>query len=161
MKDIVKYQKSTELLIRKLPFQRLVKEVVDEISLGKGNQMNYRIQTNAVRCLHKMSEAHMVSVFEDSNLLAIHAKRVTMMPKDMILASRIRGEFKKHEPVRETILKRFNRQIKKDEHAEGCLMTFNNVERMKRKLYEYDAFHPVETTTTLLLPKKPTQQSNP
>ena len=100
----------------------------------------------------------MVSLFEDSNLLAIHAKRVTMMPKDMILASRIRGEFKKHEPVRETILKRFNRQIKKDKNAEGCLMTFNNIQIMKKKLIEYDATHPIEQTKTLVMPKR--QKSN-
>jgi hypothetical protein len=103
----------------------------------------------------------MVSVFEDSNLLAIHAKRVTMMPKDMILATRNKGNLNKHEPNRDGIVRRYNRLTKEHENAKGCLMTFNNVERMKRKLYEYDAFHPVETTTTLLLPKKPTQQSNP
>jgi histone H3 len=75
LREIRKYQKSTELLIRKLPFQRLV-----------------RFQSSAVLALQEASEAYLVGLFEDTNLCAIHAKRVTIMPKDIQLARRIRGE---------------------------------------------------------------------
>ncbi|CAO2623466.1 Histone H3.3C [Lemmus lemmus] len=70
-----RYQKSTELLIRKLPFQRLVREI-----------------SAAIGALQEASEAYLVGLFEDTNLCAIHAKRVTIMPKDIQLARRIRGE---------------------------------------------------------------------
>merc|ERR1712085_126612 len=83
---IRKFQKSTELLIRKLPFQRLVRDIA-------GNFKNdLRFQSSAVLALQEASEAYMVGLFEDTNLCAIHAKRVTIMPKDMQLARRIRGE---------------------------------------------------------------------
>ena len=86
LREIRKYQKSTELLIRKLPFQRLVREVA-------GNYKNdLRFQSSAVLALQEASEAYLGSLFEDTNLCAIHAKRVTIMPKDMQLARRIRGE---------------------------------------------------------------------
>ena len=86
LREIRKYQKSTELLIRKLPFQRLVREISQEY------KSVLRFQTSAVLALQEASEAYMVGVFEDTNLCAIHAKRVTIMPKDMQLARRIRGE---------------------------------------------------------------------
>merc|ERR1712086_1123418 len=86
LRDIRKFQKSTELLIRKLPFQRLVRDIA-------GNFKNdLRFQSSAVPALQEASEAYMVGLFEDTNLCAIHAKRVTIMPKDMQLARRIRGE---------------------------------------------------------------------
>merc|ERR1712086_1007525 len=86
LRDIRKFQKSTELLIRKLPFQRLVRDIA-------GNFKNdFRFQSSAVLALQEASEAYMVGLFEDTNLCAIHAKRVTIMPKDMQLARRIRGE---------------------------------------------------------------------
>ncbi|KAL9642272.1 hypothetical protein ABK040_007271 [Willaertia magna] len=86
LREIRKYQKSTELLIRKLPFQRLVREVAQDY------KSDLRFQSNAVLALQEASEAFLVSLFEDTNLCAIHAKRVTIMPKDMQLARRIRGE---------------------------------------------------------------------
>ena len=85
--EICRYQKSTELLIRKLPFQRLVREIAQD--LGK---MNMRFQSGAIMALQEASEAYLVSLLEDSNLCAIHTKRVTIMPKDIQLARRIRGE---------------------------------------------------------------------
>ncbi|EJK47817.1 hypothetical protein THAOC_33441, partial [Thalassiosira oceanica] len=88
LREIRRYQKSTELLIRKAPFQRLVREVL-EVHLNK-NQM--RLQSTAVLALQEASEAYLVGLFEDANLCAIHAKRVTLMPKDIQLARRIRGE---------------------------------------------------------------------
>merc|ERR1711981_1409307 len=85
LREIRKFQKSTELLIRKLPFQRLVRDIA-------GNFKNdLRFQSSAVLALQEASEAYMVGLFEDTNLCAIHAKRVTIMPKDMQLARRIRG----------------------------------------------------------------------
>lgn len=84
--EIRKYQRSTETLIRKLPFQRLCREVAHIID------PNLRFQSEAVRALQEACEAYLVGLFEDTNLCAIHAKRVTIMPKDMQLARRIRGE---------------------------------------------------------------------
>jgi len=86
LREIRKYQKSTELLIRKLPFQRLVREITE------GFKLDVRFQSTALLALQEASEAYLVSLFEDTNLCAIHAKRVTIMPKDMQLARRIRGE---------------------------------------------------------------------
>jgi len=86
LKEIRKYQKSTELLIRKLPFQRLVREVAQDIT------PELRFQSQAVLALQEAAEAYLVGLFEDTNLCAIHAKRVTIMPKDIQLARRLRGE---------------------------------------------------------------------
>ena len=85
--EICRYQKSMELLIRKLPFQQLVREIAQD--LGK---KDVRFQSGAIIVLHEASEAYLVGLLEDSNLCAIHAKRVTIMPKDIQLARRIRGE---------------------------------------------------------------------
>jgi histone H3 len=86
LREIRRFQKSTELLIRKLPFQRLVREIANDF------KTDLRFQSSAVLALQEASEAYMVGLFEDTNLCAIHAKRVTIMPKDMQLARRIRGE---------------------------------------------------------------------
>ena len=86
LREIRKYQKSTELLIRKLPFQRLVREIAQDF------KTDLRFQSSAVLALQEASEAYLVGLFEDTNLCAIHAKRVTIMPKDIQLARRIRGE---------------------------------------------------------------------
>merc|ERR1712199_11496 len=86
LREIRKFQKSTELLIRKLPFQRLVREIASEYK----NDLIF--QSSAVLALQEASEAYMVGLFKDTNLCAIHARRVTIMPKDMQLAKRIRGE---------------------------------------------------------------------
>jgi len=86
LREIRKYQKSTDLLIRRLPFQRLVKEVAENVAPGK----NLRFQSAAIGALQEVAEAYLVSVFEDANICAIHAKRVTVMPKDIALAMRIR-----------------------------------------------------------------------
>lgn len=132
LREIRRYQKSTELLIRKLPFQRLVREIAQDfktdlrfqsaaigalqVSIGV---ILYSFFISAVRTLRtcplklimsiilyfnmyilyfnvfefqEASEAYLVGLFEDTNLCAIHAKRVTIMPKDIQLARRIRGE---------------------------------------------------------------------
>lgn len=86
LREIRKYQKSTELLIRRLPFQRLVRELAQDF------RHDLRFQGSAVLALQEATEAFLVGLFEDTNLCAIHAKRVTIMPKDILLARRIRGE---------------------------------------------------------------------
>ncbi|TKR62605.1 hypothetical protein L596_026538 [Steinernema carpocapsae] len=86
LREIRRYQKSTELLIRKLPFQRLVREIAQDF------KTDLRFQSSAVLALQESAEAYLVGLFEDTNLCAIHAKRVTIMPKDIQLARRIRGE---------------------------------------------------------------------
>ena len=86
LREIRRYQKSTELLIRKLPFQRLVREIAQDF------KTDLRFQGSAVLALQEATEAYLIGLFEDSNLAAIHAKRVTIQNKDMQLARRIRHE---------------------------------------------------------------------
>ncbi|CAB9523506.1 Histone H3 [Seminavis robusta] len=121
--EIRKYQKSTDLLIRKAPFQRLVRQIaktfkedlrfqstavlalqvktVSIVGLERGGLVQSLLDATASHCLllpkpffrtQEASEAYLIGLFEDTNLCAIHAKRVTIMPKDMQLARRIRGE---------------------------------------------------------------------
>lgn len=85
LREIRKYQKSTDFLISKLPFQRLVREIAQDY------KCDLRFQTTALMALQEAAEAYMVGLMEDTNLCAMHAKRVTIMPKDMQLARRIRG----------------------------------------------------------------------
>ena len=86
LREIRRYQKSTELLCRKLPVARLIREIAQDF------RTDLRFQASAIGALQEAMEAYMVKLFEDTNLCAIHAKRVTIMPKDMQLARRIRGE---------------------------------------------------------------------
>jgi histone H3 len=85
LREIRRYQKNTELLLRKAPFQRLVREI------AQAYKSDLRFQTSAVAALQEASEAYLVGLFEDTNLCTMHAKRVTIMAKDMQLARRIRG----------------------------------------------------------------------
>ncbi|XP_058865084.1 histone H3-like centromeric protein A [Acipenser ruthenus] len=84
--EIRKYQKSTELLIRKAPFSRLVREVCQSVS-----SQDLKWQSLALIALQEAAEAFLVRLFEDSYMCSIHAKRVTLYPKDLQLARRIRG----------------------------------------------------------------------
>ena len=86
LKEIRRYQKIADLLLRRLPFQRLVREVAQDF------KTDLRFQISAVMAIQEACEAYLVGFFEDTNICAIHAKRVTIMPKDMQLARRIRGE---------------------------------------------------------------------
>ena len=93
LKQIRQYQKSTELLIRKLPFQRLVREIASDSEVIKSPLCGkVRFQSAAIMALQEATEAYLIGLFEDSNLCAIHARQVTIMPKDIQLARRIRGE---------------------------------------------------------------------
>jgi len=91
LQEIRKYQKSTDLLLRKLPFARVVREITQELFTPPG--MEFRFQASALLALQEAAEAFLVRLFEDANLCAIHAKRVTVMHRDMQLALRIKGSF--------------------------------------------------------------------
>jgi histone H3 len=86
LREIRKYQRSTELLVRKLPFARLLREIGNQVAPEP-----FRWAADAFMALQEATEDFMVHLFEDTNLCAIHAKRVTIMPKDLQLARRIRG----------------------------------------------------------------------
>ena len=87
LREIRRYQKSTELLTRKLPFSRLVREIAQDF------KTYLRFQREAIGALQEASEAYLVGLFEDTNLCAIHARCVTIMPKDIQLARHICGKW--------------------------------------------------------------------
>ena len=86
LREIRRYQKTTELLIRKLPFSRLVREIAQDF------KTDLHFQPQVFAALQEAAEAYLVGLFEDTNLCGIHAKCVTIMPKDLQLTRRIRGE---------------------------------------------------------------------
>lgn len=86
LREIRRYQRSSNLLMRKAPFRRLVQEIAQDM------RDDIRFQSLAILALQEACEAHLIGLFEDTNLCALHAKRVTIMPRDMQLARRIRGE---------------------------------------------------------------------
>lgn len=86
LREIRRYQKTTDLLIRKLPFQRFVREIAAE------EKSDIRFQSSALACLQEATESYITSLFEDTNICALHAKRVTIQDKDIALALRLRGE---------------------------------------------------------------------
>ncbi|CAI6333130.1 unnamed protein product [Periconia digitata] len=88
LKEIRKYQKSSDLLLLKSPFQRLVREITQDVTTINGPD---RWQSQAILALQEATEAFLVSLFHDANLCAIHAKRVTIQQKDIQLARRLRA----------------------------------------------------------------------
>jgi histone H3 len=88
LREIRKYQRSTELMIRRLPFQRLCRE----IARNYPGCTDIRWQSAALMALQEAAEAYLVGLFEDANLCALHANRMTIYKKDIQLARRIRGE---------------------------------------------------------------------
>lgn len=86
LREIRKYQKSTNLLIRRAPFNRLVREITQDF------KTDLRFTSSALSAVQEAAEAYLVGLFEDTNICALHAKRVTIMPKDIQLARRIRRE---------------------------------------------------------------------
>lgn len=84
LREIRRYQRSTELLFRKLPFSRLVREIAEDY------RTDLRFQAGAMAAIQEAAEAYIVSLFEDTQLCAFHARRVTIMVKDVRLARRIR-----------------------------------------------------------------------
>ncbi|RVD93181.1 histone -like [Tubulinosema ratisbonensis] len=87
LRDIRRYQSSTELLIRKLPIQRLIKSIAQEF------MVDIRFQSKAIPCIHEALEHFLTTLLEDANYCALHAKRVTVLPKDIMLVDKIRGRF--------------------------------------------------------------------
>ena len=96
LREIRRYQKSTECLIKKSPFQKLTREISHEYRVcpdGPGTpSIQVRFQSTAIAALQEAAENFIVGLFEDVNLLAVHPKRVTVMPRDIRLALRIRGD---------------------------------------------------------------------
>ena len=86
LRQVKKLQKSTELLIAKAPFSRLVREVAESGKAG------LRFQSSAVAAIQEATEAFVVSLLSDANLTALHANRVTALPRDLQLVRRLRGE---------------------------------------------------------------------
>lgn len=86
LREIRKYQKSTDLLIRKAPFQRVVRNIA--FAVGP----SLRFQSSAILALQEATEQYLTQLFEEANLCALHAKRVTILPKDLFLAKKIRGD---------------------------------------------------------------------
>ena len=86
LREIKRYQKSTDLLIPRAPFQRLVRDICG------GIDNDLRFQAQALIALQEAAEAYVVGVMEDAGLCAVHAKRQTVMKSDMVLARRIRGD---------------------------------------------------------------------
>ena len=84
--EIRKYQKSTQSLIPKLPFRRLVREI------AQSEKQDIRMQETALEALQEAAETYLVRLLDDANLCALHARRITLMPRDIQLARRIRGE---------------------------------------------------------------------
>ncbi|EST07104.1 Histone core [Kalmanozyma brasiliensis GHG001] len=95
LREIRKYQKSTDLLLRKLPFARLVREIANDFVTSYDGEYGsgLRWQSSAILALQEATEAFLVHLFEDANLCAIHGKRVTLMKKDFQLARRLRGRW--------------------------------------------------------------------
>jgi histone H3 len=90
LREIRRYQKSTENLIRKAPFQRLVREIAHDF------KTDLRFGSSALGALQESSESYIIGLFEDAYLATVHAKRVTLLPKDLWLAHRIRGETERY-----------------------------------------------------------------
>ncbi|AEA38912.1 histon H3 (nucleomorph) [Cryptomonas paramecium] len=86
LREIRKLQRSTDLLIKKMPFKRIIRELAQDF------KSDLRFQNSAILALQEAAEMYLIALFEDTNLCAIHAKRVTVMPKDIRLAKRMRRE---------------------------------------------------------------------
>ena len=92
LREIRRYQKGVELLIPKLRFSKLCREVLQDMGKEVFGKPDWRMTLSSLMANQEAAEAYLVGLFEDTNLCAIHAKRVTVMPKDMQLTRRIRGE---------------------------------------------------------------------
>lgn len=93
LREIKKYQRSTNQLIQKAPFIRLIKELANDF-LARDNK-NWRFQPDALDALQEAAESHLIKLFEDTNLLCIHRKKITIKSKDMKLALTLRGNTEK------------------------------------------------------------------
>jgi histone H3/H4 len=87
LREIRHFQKTTHFLIKRAPFARLVRETVASVTASK-----LRIGSSALQAIQEATEAYMISLLSDTNMCALHARRVTAMPRDMQLAKKLRGE---------------------------------------------------------------------
>lgn len=101
LREIRRYQKSTERLIRKLPFQRLCRSIICREKNRNSTVDGIRFQGPALVALQEATELYLVGLFEDALLCAQHAKRVTVFGKDFLLVSRIRSRFMRVTPVQD------------------------------------------------------------
>ena len=96
LREIRRYQRSTDLLLRKAPFARLVREIMQNVltklHLQKLPAADARITAEAMEALQEASEAYLTALFQDVNLCCIHAKRVTINVTDVTLATKLRGD---------------------------------------------------------------------
>jgi histone H3 len=93
--EIQHYQHAGGLILQKLPFQRLCREIMDRIvydARDRNRKIPTRFQLSAIMALQEAGEAHLVGLFEDFNLFAIHCKIITILTRDLALAARIRNE---------------------------------------------------------------------
>ena len=86
LREIRRYQKTTELLLRKKSFYQLCREMVQDFAV------DMRYQSSSILAMQEATEAYFAGLFEDTNLVAIHTRRVTILPKDIQLVRRIRNE---------------------------------------------------------------------
>ena len=86
LREIRKFQKSTDLVVQRAPFRRLVRETMQK------TKDSMRISQTALDAIQEATEMHVTSLLTDANLCALHAKRVTVMPRDLVLARRLRGD---------------------------------------------------------------------
>ncbi|KAG6784301.1 hypothetical protein POTOM_009992 [Populus tomentosa] len=151
LREIRKYQKSTELLIRKLPFQRLVREIAQDF------KTDLRFQSHAVLALQEAAEAYLVGLFEDTNLCAIHAKRVTIMPKDIQLARRIRGKARMLDEIINYV-QSLQRQVEVARKAAPTTGGVKKPHRYRPGTFALHEIHKYQKSTELLIRKLPFQR---
>ena len=123
LREIKRYQKSTNLLLPRASFQRVVRSICMEID------NTLRCQAQALLALQEATEAYLVGVFEDANLCCVHAKRMTIMKQDMELARRIRGE--------SNYDFRVQGEISKQEQAEFISLPYFNVKEGTHQLKQH------------------------
>ena len=114
LREIRHYQKSSALLIRKLLFQRLVREIAQDF------KTDLRFQAAAILCLQEAAEAYLVGLFEDMNLCAIHARRVTITPRDLQLARQPRGAIDSAQKPKISVLFRTTPNTPKGTAKKSC-----------------------------------------
>ena len=90
LKEIRKMQNSSDLLISKFRMSQVIREITRSVT--PAHCTDFRFTSAAIAALHVAAEDHAVRTFEMSNLAAIHAKRVTIQPKDMQFVRKIRED---------------------------------------------------------------------
>ena len=126
LREIRRYQASTENLIKCTPFQKLLREISQEFRIcpdGPGtSSVQVRFQSTAIAALQEAAENYIVGLFEDLNLLTIHARQVTIMPRDIRLALRICGDHHRWHMSSEDL----SRYTRHEKRTEGATYNFLN-----------------------------------